>query len=105
MPHVDDTADLLQRIESGASVRSIAAELGVTERTVRNRLRRAGIPLPSVRRTAGVDLETVLADYRAGMPVRTIVSTSTISTHTAALVRKLGLRDRCALAHHLGVHG
>ena len=72
MPHVDDTADLLQRVESGASVRTIAADSNVTERTVRNRLRRAGIPLPSERRAAGVDLETVLADYRAGMPVRTI---------------------------------
>ena len=72
VPHVDDTADLAQRIESGASVRTIAAELDVTERTVRNRLRRAGIPLPSVRKAAGVDLEAVLADYRDGMPVRTI---------------------------------
>ena len=63
---------LLQRIESGAGVRAIAAELDVTERTVRNRLRRAGIPLPSERKAAGVDLEAVLADYRAGMPVRTI---------------------------------
>ena len=72
MPHVDDTADLPQRIESGASVRTIAADLGVTERTVRNRLRRARIALPSESRAAGVDLEAVLADYRAGVPVRTI---------------------------------
>ena len=64
MPHADDTADLLQRVESGASVRTIAAELNVTERTVRNRLRRAGIPLPSVRKAASVDVEAVLADYR-----------------------------------------
>ena len=71
MPHFD-SADLLQRVESGAAVRDIAAELNVTERTVRNRRRRAGIPLPSERKAAGVDLETVLADYRAGMPVRTI---------------------------------
>ena len=62
----DDTADLLQRVESGASVRTIAADLGVTERTVRNRLRRAGIPLPSERRAADIDLEAVLADYRTG---------------------------------------
>ena len=53
VPHADDTAALVQRIESGASVRTIAAELGVTERTVRNRLRRAEIPLPSERKTAG----------------------------------------------------
>ena len=30
---------------------------------------------------------------------RLVVSTSTIRTHTAALVHKLGVRDRCALAH------
>ncbi len=34
---------------------------------------------------------------------RLVVSTSTIRTHTAALVHKLGVRDRSALAHHLGV--
>ena len=72
MSHVGATADLARLIESGASVRAIAADLNVTERTVRNRLRRAGIPMPSERRAAGVDLEAVLADYRAGVPVRTI---------------------------------
>ena len=54
------------------SVRDIAAELNVSERTVRNRLRGAGIPLPSVRKAAGVDVNAVLADYRTGTPVRTI---------------------------------
>ena len=39
---------------------------------VRNRLRRAGIALPSERKAARVDLEAVLADYRSDVPVSTI---------------------------------
>ena len=70
-PTLTTRLTLLQRIESGASVRMIAAELNVTDRTVRNRLRSAGIPLPSEWKTADVDLDAVLADKRAGMPVRT----------------------------------
>lgn len=38
---------LRERIDAGVSVRTVAAELNITERTVRNRLQRAGIPLPS----------------------------------------------------------
>ena len=69
MPHPDDAADLRQRTAAGASVRTIAAELGVTERTVRNRLSRAGIPLPRAARDARIDVEALLAEYRAGTPV------------------------------------
>jgi len=56
VPHVADTAALLQQVEDGASVRTIAAKLGVTERTVRNRLSRAGIPLPRAARDARIDV-------------------------------------------------
>lgn len=63
-------ADYLRRqVASGASVRQLAADLGVTERTVRNRLWRAGIPLPSTSRHADVDLEAIFAEYRTGAPV------------------------------------
>ena len=72
MLHVDDnTADLVHA-SIGASVRVIAAELNVTERTSRDPAASRRHPLPSERKTAGVDLEAVLADYRAGVPVRTI---------------------------------
>ena len=37
-----------------------------------NSLRRAGIPLPSERKTAGVNLEALLAEYGAGAPIRTL---------------------------------
>src|SRR5215204_2611384 len=70
--HVPQPPDLHARVDAGASVRAIAAELGVTERTVRNRLHRAGIPLPSEVKAANVDLEAVFAEYRAGTPVATI---------------------------------
>ena len=53
-------------------MRAIAAELGVTDRTVRNRLRRAGNPLPSERKAVGIDLEALFADYRAGVPMGTL---------------------------------
>ncbi len=60
---------LRQRIDAGVSVRTIAAELNITERTVRNRLQRAGIPLPSEVKAARIELDDVFAAYREGEPV------------------------------------
>jgi len=62
-------AHLRQRIDDGLSVRVIAAELGVTERTIRNHLRRLGIPLPSEVKATRIYLDDVFAAYRKGEPV------------------------------------
>jgi len=78
----DDTADLRSRVAAGASVRTIATEFRVTERTVRNRLRRAGIPLPSEVKAANVDLVAVFAEYRVGTPVTRIAERYPISAAT-----------------------
>lgn len=47
---VIDLYDVEQRLDAGESVQAIAADLGVTPRTIRNRLHAAGRPLEKERR-------------------------------------------------------
>jgi predicted transcriptional regulator len=44
-----DVGEVVRRLDAGDTVKAIAAELGVTERTIRNRLHAAGLPLASDR--------------------------------------------------------
>lgn len=44
-----DVLEIERRLEAGDSVNAIAADLGVTARTIRNRLHAAGLPLASIR--------------------------------------------------------
>ena len=62
-----DPAWLRERIEAGASAADIAAEAGVTARTIRAALHRHGLPLPRDVRNASIDLDAVFG--RAGEPV------------------------------------
>jgi transposase-like protein len=44
-----DVGEVARRLDAGDSVNAIAADLGVTARTIRNRLHAAGLPLASTR--------------------------------------------------------
>jgi hypothetical protein len=44
-----DVSEVARRLDAGDSVNGIAADLGVTARTIRNRLHAAGLPLASTR--------------------------------------------------------
>jgi len=81
---------LRARIDAGASVRAIAAELNVTELPVRNRLHRLGTPLPSVVKAARIDLNVVFAAYRSGEPVVRIAKRHGVSSRWVT---------DCVLAH------
>ena len=69
-----DATWLRARVESGSSVREMAAEAGCQPRTVRNWLHRYQIQLPRAHRIQQVTA-AVLADYRAGVKMAEIAAT------------------------------
>lgn len=67
-----DVDDLRQRIEAGTTVAELAAERGITPRSVRLALRRLGVPLPSDVRRRRVNWAQVERDWRDNMTVSAI---------------------------------
>ena len=78
---LDDADWLRARIAAGARVADLAADSGVTERTVRNHLHRHGIALPGSFRYAHADLDAIFADYRNGIPAARLAAQHSVPPH------------------------